>query len=129
MESVEKDKHQENIAFLKKLLKFLEVVIVVFAIFISFVLLISYGIIIFSGNQELAKTLYLPIKKTIILIHQNWIIVIPILLLMFHDSISQFIETIEEMTTPFGGVKRKKVSAPPSTLKTPTTEQTATKEE
>lgn len=102
---VEKNKHQEKITFLEKLLRLLEIAIVLFAMFISFVLLVAYGIIIISRNQELSKTLYLPIKETIILIHHNWIIVIPILLLMFHHPISQLIIKIEEITTPFGGFK------------------------
>ena len=93
----------------EKYLKYLEIVavstITIFVIFIIFSLL-SYLIIYYSGHRKIAMvTIYLPVKKIITIIHQNWIVLTILLPLIFYLPIYRILKYLEIIIVKNLGIK------------------------
>src|SRR3990167_1291390 len=108
-------KQSKTSIFLEKWLDILEKVlllsIISFGIFLIIVLFISYILTICLKNWDVAGKIYLPVTKLIVLIHQNWIIIVPTLILIFCRPIYRLIDEITEISTKWGGVKRSSTEA------------------
>jgi hypothetical protein len=106
-EQTTKYQYREN--FIKFSENILVTIISIFGISILGLLFLSYLFIVISDEWELAGKIYLPIKKSIELIHNNWIAIIPMLILIFYHPIYQLIERLEVLPTPFGNLKVPKI--------------------